>query len=156
MRGVHGLLEIPSTNEELNNTGQYVVAQTAGAPGASMTDTTLDFIEGYREKYDVYPQGSFAYNCYDAVHLWAEAVEQAGTADSEELVSVLEEISYTGVRGPLEFYGQDHEFTHDLKHGEDNPDLKRVYLQFQDDPETPETVWPEEFASADYQPPSWI
>lgn len=156
MGGVHGLLEIPSTNAALNNAGQFVVAQTSGAPGASMTDTTQGFIEGYHDEYDVYPQGSFAYNSYDSVNLWAAAVEEAGTADSDELIPVLEDISYTGVRGPLEFYGKDHEFAHDLKYGEDNPDLKRVYLQFQDDVERPETVWPQAYASTEYQQPSWL
>jgi branched-chain amino acid transport system substrate-binding protein len=85
------------------------------------------------------------------------AIESAGTVDSDDLVSELEGMEFTGTSGTIAFYGQDEEFPHDVKYG---PDFAQgVYFQWQPDDEgngVQEVIWPDDLTTSEYMSPPWV
>lgn len=67
-----------------------------------------DFIQRYRDRYGVYPS-DWAIMAFDAVKLWAEGVEEAGSLDPEELIDVLEGYEFDSLRGPVTIRAADHQ-----------------------------------------------
>jgi len=47
---------------------------------------------------------------YDSVHLWARAVEEAGTFDGQDVADALTQVEFTGPRGPVKL-NEDHHAT---------------------------------------------
>ncbi len=83
----------------------------AGAEGtyATMTQTpdTLegaeDWIANYKERFDAEP-GPYSTQSYDAVRLAAEAIEEAGSTDGDDIIAALEGIDgFEMFSGPLKF-----------------------------------------------------
>ncbi|MGA2463736.1 MAG: ABC transporter substrate-binding protein [Thermodesulfobacteriota bacterium] len=52
------------------------------------------------------------FTCYDAVYVLKEAIERAGTLESDAIVMELEKTSYIGTEGRVAFYPKDHKFPH--------------------------------------------
>jgi len=78
---------------------------------------------------------------YDAIKLFAEAANDAGTVDSETLVGEIENGSFTGTTGTIEFHGPDHQHAHDVIYGKEN--VNPVYFQWQetDGEGVQEVIW---------------
>ena len=120
-------------------------------------DRARSFINEYQSRHNGNSPIYTGYNSYDAVHVFAQAAEEAGTLDSDELVSTLENISVTGTTGTIEFYGADHEFAHDVIYGEDN--VNPVYFQWISGANggVQNVLWPEEKADErGYVEPDWL
>lgn len=119
-----------------------------------MTEKTVPFAEAYRNAYHQ-RLTSAAFSAYDAVYVLEAAVERAGTADSDALVSALEETSYAGTTGTIEFASLDGELPHDVEYGPD--DLQPLYFQWQEDGDGVQkrVLWPDELREAEYRPPPW-
>lgn len=155
--GIHVPMQLPSYYESVDGACRYGITQTSATATSELTENTQPFVQAYEEKYDGSLPVYTGYITYDAIKLYADAVEQAETADSDEIVSTLEGISFTGTTGTIEFYGQDEEYTHDVVYGEEN--AWPIYLQWQenDDGEgVQEVIWPEEEATSEYVPPAWL
>jgi branched-chain amino acid transport system substrate-binding protein len=56
-------------------------------------------------------QNFIAINAYDAVHLWAKAVEKAGTVESAAVAKALPEVSFDGPRGTVSYNAKTHHAT---------------------------------------------
>ena len=62
------------------------------------------FISAYRQKWGVTPENAFAALGYDAIHLVANAIQQAGTTDEKDLERALEETrDYIAVTGTISY-----------------------------------------------------
>lgn len=68
-----------------------------------------EFLEGY---YGVAGEGTLVTNfgegTYDAVHMWAKAVEEAGTTETEAVVDALEGLSFNAPQGEITIDPQTH------------------------------------------------
>lgn len=154
--GIHVPMQLPSYYESVNGACLYGVTQTSATPQSEVTENTQPFVQAYNDQFDGYPVYT-GYITYDAIKLYAQMVEETGTTDADELVSALEGASFTATTGTLEFYGQDQEYPHDPVYGEDA--VYPVFLQWQEDENgngVQEVIWPEQYKTADYQPPEWI
>lgn len=60
------------------------------------------FIANYSEKYGEKPQ-SFSALGYDSVYLIADAIEKAGTTESDKVVEAMKSTQYSGVTGSFKF-----------------------------------------------------
>ncbi|HVJ52496.1 MAG TPA: ABC transporter substrate-binding protein [Aliidongia sp.] len=60
------------------------------------------FVADYRAKYGSDPD-QFAAQAFDAVHIVAQALDQAGAAEPEKIKAALATVKYTGVMGPFSF-----------------------------------------------------
>lgn len=79
------------------------------APFFAIDSPEIDeFVASYRDRYGVYPS-DWAIMAYDAVKLWAEGVEEAGSLDPDELVDALEGYEFGSLRGPVTIRPEDHQ-----------------------------------------------
>lgn len=60
------------------------------------------FVADFQQKYGMAPD-QFAAQAYDAMHIVAQAIDRAGSTDSEKIREALLETSFTGVMGPFSF-----------------------------------------------------
>jgi len=66
-----------------------------------MTAKTIPFQKAFKERYKKSP--IYTAGTYDAIHILKEAIEKAGSTDSEKLIPVIEKMSFVGTTGTLEF-----------------------------------------------------
>jgi branched-chain amino acid transport system substrate-binding protein len=85
---------------------------------------------------------------YDAVYLYADAAQRAGTTETEAMIKALEKTDYEGVRGRVQF-----DETHDVKDGPGF--VNALFVQWQPDGERV-VVWPKEVANGKMILPPWI
>ena len=74
-------------------------------PNVEFSEGGSEFLAAYKIKYNIDP-GAYATLCYDTIKLLAAAVEQAGTTKTEAVREVLQNISYQGLSGLINFTPQ--------------------------------------------------
>jgi branched-chain amino acid transport system substrate-binding protein len=165
--GIHVPAQFDEFWSEIQGTCEYIFTMNAATPQSTNTELTQPFVESYVDTNGSVPIYS-GFIMYDAVRLYAQAIRQAGTTDSDALVSVLEGLTFDeSVWLPqIEFQGPDEEFPHDpvwscMERCEDASNVP-VWQQWQWDPEVREdrgtmhAFAPEPVASTAYQKPDWI
>jgi len=97
----------------------------------------LNKISGYFERWGDYP----VYTCidYDSVYIIKEAVERAGTLDTDAVVVAMENTRYTGAAGVVTFSPKEDPVAHMVVTG---PELATAYIQ-QWQAGVPEVIWPD-------------
>ncbi|SEP70292.1 urea ABC transporter substrate-binding protein [Natrinema salaciae] len=87
--------------------------------------------------YDRWPDANYlnqeAQNNYFSVYMWRDAVEEAGTFDQDEVISVLEEgMEIDAPSGSIELDGATHHMTHKMRvaHADENHDISFDAEQF--------------------------
>ncbi|WP_336326135.1 ABC transporter substrate-binding protein [Halovenus sp. HT40] len=190
LEGIH----IPGSHPEYDiaTEGLNIYETTAqnGAGGAApITDHTRSFIDSYVDEYagDEFevgtPDGSpmeMGFGTYDAIVLLQDVLNEIGTTNPEDhLDDYVDEMLSTepgrieSVSGPIQFYGSDAEFPHDLQaaRSSDGTITNFPVTQFQPykdgnaatveyegvvRPGQVECVFPEPYRTADHQRPSWM
>ncbi|WP_137283756.1 ABC transporter substrate-binding protein [Halorussus salinisoli] len=154
--GIHVPMQLPSYYESVNGASRYAVTQNSATPTSEITEKTVPYANAYREANGKFPVYT-GYITFDAVKQYAEAVRQAGSKDAEEVIPVLEDMSYTGTTtGALEYYGRDEQFPHDVKYGQNH--AWPVWLQWKETDGTgsQEVIWPDDLATTEYESPPWV
>lgn len=152
--GINVPSQLPSLWNQTDGRCEYVFTQTSAIANAEITEKTVPYGNAYQDMFDSLPIYT-GFHTYDAMYMYKEAVERAGTFETEEVIAELENASYTGTVGTVEFFGQDADFPHDIKPGEDL--FEGVYFQWQDtDGGSQQPLWPDDVATAEYQTPDWI
>ncbi len=125
------------------------VSHTAGnfAIRAPLTSKTVPFFDKFKERTGRSPVYT-AFASYDSVHIYAEAVERAGSFDTDAVIAELEKTSYEGIPGIIEF-----DETHDVKSGGKHPNM--LFAQWQPDCGR-EVVFPKHVRTADPILPPWM
>lgn len=166
MEGIHVGGQLPEAFGLYEGTVAWETTADTGAGGiAPITEKTQPFRERYQERYGDEDIVSLApmymgINGYDAVHIYKEAVESAGTVDYENdldaIVDAMLDVSHTGVAGEIELYGRDGEYPHDLKPArQDGRIWNYPVRQWLGDGGT-ECVYHPDYATADHQLPPWM
>jgi ABC-type branched-subunit amino acid transport system substrate-binding protein len=94
--------QYPEYWENVGDCGQYTFFTYVGLPESLWNEKTGGFIERYEERYKQAPGGS-AMAAYDATYILLNAIEEAGSTDSQAIIDALENIEYTGVMGDFWF-----------------------------------------------------
>jgi len=123
-------------------------------PGVEVGPKTLDFQEGYDEMYGGNPTFP-GYNAYDAVHMFAKAVENTGSLSTSETIPELEGMSHGGAAGTIEFYGEGAPYRHDPKYGEGLYYPLWFQWKEQDGNGVQVPIWPDDVAEGEYESPGW-
>ncbi|ARS90090.1 ABC transporter substrate-binding protein [Natrarchaeobaculum aegyptiacum] len=152
--GIHVPAQLPSYYDQTNGACRYTFSQISATANSEPGPLTQDFVSAYESEFDENPVYT-GYTTYEAVMLYDHVVESAGTFDEDDLVPALEDVSFEGATGTIEFYDRDHEFAHDLQYqGADT-----LFFQWQenDDGEgVQEVIWPDEHATSEFVSPPWL
>lgn len=153
--GIHVPMQLPSYYGAVDGAARFAITQNSATPQSEITEKTVPYSRAYNEAFDKYPVYT-GYITYDAVTQYAAAVEQAGSTAPDDLIPVLEEMSFTGTAGTIEYYPPDSEFAHDVVY--DREKVWPIYQQWQETDGEGEqvVVYPDELATGEHVTPPWI
>jgi len=91
--------------------GEYTLCNVVNAGNApsEATPWTMKFYNAYAKKWGVEPEGLGGSSSYMSVYVLRDAIERAGTLDSDKVVSELEKTDVMGVYGRLRFDPKSHQ-----------------------------------------------
>lgn len=167
IEGIHVASMTPDFYELSEGAATYETTSQSGAAGTTdITENTIPFVEDYQaytEDDDEAPTLPMymGFNTYDAVNIYKEAVERAGTADYENdldaIVDAMLETDHTGTAGQISIYGPDAEYPHDAVETRDDGGTIQNFPITQWQPEGAlECVYPEIYRTADHVAPHWM
>jgi branched-chain amino acid transport system substrate-binding protein len=145
--------EQPGFWEATDGNGEYTLCNVVNAGNApsEATPWTMKFYDAYTEKWGVEPEGLGASSSYMAVYVLRDAIERAGSLDSNKVISELEKTDIMGVYGRLRFDPKSHQVipATDPKEG-----AVGSILQWQDGKRI--VVYPKSIATGTIQLPPWM
>ena len=133
--------------------GEYTLCNVVNAGNApsEATPWTMKFYNAYAKKWGVEPEGLGSSSSYMAVYVLRDAIERAGTLDSDKVVSELEKTDVMGVYGRLRFDPKSHQVIPALDPKEG---AVGTILQWQDGKRI--VVFPKSIATGTIQLPPWM
>ncbi len=152
--GIHVPMQLPNYWELTGGACQSGISLISATANSEVGNLTQDFVDRYENEYDSTPVYT-GYTSYEAVKLYAHVAEERGTQSTDELIPALEDVSFNGATGTIEFYDKDHQFAHDLMY----KPVDNLYMQWQADGEgggTQEVIWPEKHSTSEYVSPHWL
>jgi branched-chain amino acid transport system substrate-binding protein len=75
----------------------------AGNVPCKATPWTMKFVDAYKKKYGLEPEGYGTSSSYMAVYTLKDAIERAGTLDSDKVAEALRKTDLMGVYGLIRF-----------------------------------------------------
>jgi branched-chain amino acid transport system substrate-binding protein len=145
--------EQPGFWDATEGKGEYTLCNVVNAGNApsEATPWTMKFYNAYTEKWGVEPEGLGASSSYMAVYALKDAIERAGTIDSDKVVTALENIDMMGVYGRLRFDPKTHQVIPST-----DPEEGAVgsILQWQDGKRV--VVYPKSIAMGEILLPPWM
>ncbi len=145
--------EQPGFWKATDGKGQYTLCNVVNAGNApsDATEWTMKFYNAYTEKWGIEPEGLGSSSSYMSVYVLKDAIERAGTLDSDKVVAELEKTDVMGVYGRLRFDPKSHQVIF-----ADNPEDGAVgsILQWQDGKRV--VVFPKSIAKGSIQLPPWM
>jgi len=166
IEGIHVTGMHPAFAQLTEGAATYETTSQSGGGGTTgITENTVPFVESYRERYadSDPPVGHpmyMGFNTYDAINVYAEAVERGGTwdygNDLDGIVDAMLATDHTGVAGQIQLYGPDAEYPHDAVETRDDEGTISNFPITQWQPQGAlECVYPEQHATAEHMVPRW-
>ena len=145
--------EQPGFWEATGGKGEYTLCNVvkAGNAPSEATPWTMKFYNAYAKRWGVEPEGLGCSSSYMVVYVLKDAIERAGTLDSDKVIEALETTDLMGVYGRIRFDPK----THQVIPAED-PEKGAVgsILQWQDGKRV--VVYPESIATGEILLPPWM
>ena len=103
--------EQPGFWKATDGKGQYTLCNVVNAGNApsEATPWTMKFYKAYTAMWGVEPEGLGTSSSYMAVYVLRDAIERAGSLDSDKVVAELEKTDIMGVYGRLRFDPKSHQ-----------------------------------------------
>lgn len=133
--------------------GQYAVSAfvNAGNAPSEATPWTMDFIKAHEKKFGLEPEGYGTSSSYMAVYTLKDAIERAGTLDSDAVVTALEQTDIMGVYGRIRFNPENHQI---INSNDPEEGAVGLWAQWQDGERV--GVFPPKVAIGTLQYPPWM
>ncbi|HEA70140.1 MAG TPA: ABC transporter substrate-binding protein [Desulfobacterales bacterium] len=133
--------------------GEYTLANVVNAGNApsNATDWTMKFYNAYTKMWGVEPEGYGTSTSYMAVYVLKDAIEKAGTLDSEAVAAALEKTDVMGVYGRIKFDPKSHQVIPSL-----DPNTGAVGSIFQWQAGKRVVVFPKSIAMGEIKLPPWM
>ncbi len=133
--------------------GEYTLANVVNAGNApsNATDWTMKFYNAYTKMWDVEPEGYGTSSSYMAVYVLKDAIEKAGTLDSDAVAAALEKTDIMGVYGRIKFDPKSHQVIPSL-----DPNKGAVGTIFQWQAGKRVVVFPKSIAMGEIKLPPWM
>ncbi len=133
--------------------GEYCMASVVNAGNApsKATPWTMRFVEAYQKKYGLEPEGYGTSSSYMAVYVLKDAIERAGTLNSDAVVAALEKTDLIGVYGRIKFNPKNHQVIPSV-----DPNEGAVGTIFQWQAGKRIVVFPPKIAMGEIKLPPWM
>lgn len=91
--------------------GEYLIVNlvNGGNAPAKITPWTMKFVDAYKKKWGLEPEGYGTSSSYMAVYQLKEAIEKANSLDSDKVITALENLDLMGVYGRMRFDKKSHQ-----------------------------------------------
>ncbi len=91
--------------------GEYLIVNlvNGGNAPAKITPMTMKFVDAYKKRWGIEPEGYGTSSSYMGVYALKEAIEKAGSTDPAAVIKALEEIDIEGVYGRIRFDKKSHQ-----------------------------------------------
>jgi len=103
--------EQPGFAKATGGKGEYLLVNlvNGGNAPAHITPWTMKFVEAYKKKWGLEPEGYGTSSSYMAVYQLKDAVEKAQSTDSDKVIAALENSDIMGVYGRMRFDKKSHQ-----------------------------------------------
>jgi branched-chain amino acid transport system substrate-binding protein len=136
--------------KDTNGATDGVIFNMVAAPDVPVTPKTIPFATEYAKRFGASP-GYAAYQAYDDVFMWADAIKKAGGTDPDKMVAAMEKTDYVGTIGRIQFLPKDNQFAHGMKIGDGY--ITGLMVQWQNG--KPVTIWPANVATGKMKFPAF-
>jgi branched-chain amino acid transport system substrate-binding protein len=145
--------EQPGFYKATEGKGEYCLASVVNAGNApsKATPWTMKFVEAYQKKYGLEPEGYGTSSSYMAVYVLKDAIERAGTLNSDVVVAALEKTDMMGVYGRIKFNPKNHQVIPSV-----DPNEGAVGTIFQWQAGKRIVVFPPKIAMGEIKLPPWM
>jgi branched-chain amino acid transport system substrate-binding protein len=133
--------------------GEYAMASVVNAGNApsKATPWTMKFVDAYTKRWNVEPEGYGTSSSYMAVYTLKDAIERAGSLNSDAVVSALEKTDLMGVYGRIKFNPKSHQVIPSV-----DPNEGAVGTIFQWQAGKRIVVFPSKIAMGEVKLPPWM
>ena len=133
--------------------GEYALGSVvnAGNTPSKATPWTMKFVEAYQKKWKLEPEGYGTSSSYMAVYTLKDAIERAGSLDSDKVVAALEKTDLMGVYGRIRFNPKNHQVIPSV-----DPNEGAVGTIFQWQAGKRIVVFPSKIAMGEIKLPPWM
>jgi len=133
--------------------GEYAMASVVNAGNApsKATPWTMKFVEAYTKRWKTEPEGYGTSSSYMAVYTLKDAIERAGTLNSDAVVAALEKTDLMGVYGRIKFNPKNHQVIPSV-----DPNEGAVGTIFQWQAGKRIVVFPPKIAMGEVKLPPWM
>ncbi len=151
--GFMSAAEQPGFWKASNGNCEYTIVDVinGGNAPAEITPWTMKFVNAYKKRWGLEPEGYGTSSSYMAVYALKDAIERAGTLDPDAVVKALETIDLMGVYGRIRFDPKSHQVIPST-----DPDKGAIsaFFQWQDGKRV--VFWPEAGAMGTLKLPPWM
>lgn len=133
--------------------GEYCLANVvnAGNVPSEATPWTMKFVDAYKKKYGLEPEGYGTSSSYMAVYALKDAIERAGSIDPDKVADALKTIDIKGVYGRVRFDPKSNQIIPSL-----DPEEGAVGTVFQWQAGKRVVVFPPKIATGQILLPPWM
>ena len=109
--GFMNAAEQPGFWKATGGKGEYMIVNlvNGGNAPAKITPWTMKFVDAYKKKWGLEPEGYGTSSSYMAVYQYKDAIEKAKTTDPDAVVTALENQDLMGVYGRMRFDKKTHQ-----------------------------------------------
>jgi branched-chain amino acid transport system substrate-binding protein len=145
--------EQPGFWKATDGKGEFTLANVVNAGNApsNASDWTMKFVDAYKKRWGIEPEGYGTSSSYMAVYVLKDAIERAGSLDSDKVVTALEATDMMGVYGRIRFDPKSHQIIPSLDPAEG---AVGTIFQWQDGKRV--VVFPEKIAMGSIELPPWM
>jgi branched-chain amino acid transport system substrate-binding protein len=133
--------------------GEYAMASVVNAGNApsKATPWTMKFVEAYKKRWQTEPEGYGTSSSYMAVYTLKDAIERAGSLNSDAVIAALEKTDLMGVYGRIKFNPKSHQVIPSI-----DPSEGAVGTIFQWQKGKRVVVFPPKIAMGEVKLPPWM
>ncbi len=145
--------EQPGFWKATDGKGEYTLANVVNAGNApsNATPWTMRFYEAYTKRWNIEPEGYGTSSSYMGPYVLKDAIERAGSLDSDAVIAALEKTDMVGVYGRIRFDPRSHQIIPSL-----DPEEGAVGSIFQWQAGKRVVVFPPKIAMGEIQLPPWM
>ena len=150
--GFIGAAEDPGFWEATKGKGAYTIVTLSetGCTPSNVTSWTKKYYDAFLKRWKVPPRSTGCVSAYEGVYVLKDAIERAGSTETDALIAALEKTNLSAVRGTIRF-----DQNHQIIYGYDpKTSVLGNWVQWQDGKRV--TIHPQAASMGSIQMPPWL